>query len=163
MSRIMKQQQQLSQLLSAELKESEQLLDILIEEHQALSSSDPDLITAIGAKKLSALQRVEQQYAQRTHFLTCIGLSSSNKEMETIIKRLPQESQLVAQWQALQEIAKKLQRQNEINGGVIALTQRHLTLALDILNGKANITSTATYGRSGQANSEATPQHLAKA
>ncbi len=163
MSHIIKQQQQLSQLLSAELKESYRLLDVLIEEHQALSSSDPDLITTASAKKLNTLKRVEQQHTQRTDFLTHIGLSSSNSEMETIIKRLPQESTLVTQWQELQEIAEKLHRQNEINGGVIALTQRHLTLALDILNGKANITPTATYGRSGQTNSEATPQHLAKA
>ncbi len=163
MSNITQQQQQLTQLLSAELNESHQLLDILMEEHQALSSSDPDLITSISAKKLDALKRVEQHYTQRAHFLTRIGLSSGNEEMETIIKRLPKESLLVTQWHALQEIAKKLHRQNEINGGIIALTQRHLTLALDILNGKANITPTSTYGRSGQANSEATPQHIAKA
>jgi len=161
MSNIIKQQQQLSQLLAAEIKETYQLLDILVEEHQALSSSDPDLIASSSAKKLDVLKRVEQHHTQRAHFLSSIGLSSSNEEMDTLIKRLPKESLLVTQWQELQDLAEKLHRQNEINGGVIALTQRHITLALDILSGKANITST-TYGRSGQTNAEATPQHLAK-
>ena len=161
MSNIIQQQQQLSQLLSAELKESNQLLDILIEEHQALSTSDPDLISSCSSNKLSALQRIEQHHTQRAHFLNSIGLSSSNEEMDEFIKRLPKKNALVAQWQELQDVAKKLHHQNEVNGGVIALTQRHITLALDILSGKANITS--TYGRSGQTNSGATPQHIAKA
>jgi len=162
MSNIIQQQQQLSQLLSEELKETNQLLDILIEEHQALSTSDPDLINVCSNNKLNALQRIEQHHTKRTHFLHSIGLSSSNKEIDAFIKRLPKENMLVDQWRELQSVAKKLQHQNEINGGVIALTQRHITLALDILSGKANITST-TYGRSGQTNSGATPQHIAKA
>jgi len=160
MSNITKQQQQLSQLLAAELKESYQLLGILTEEHQALSSSDPDLITAISTKKLDAMKRMEQHHTMRTQFLASIGLSSSSEEMEAFIKHLPKESLIVTQWQELQDLARKLHHQNEINGGIIALTQRHITLALDILSGKAHTTS--TYGRSGQTNSEATPQHLAK-
>ncbi len=161
MSNIIKQQQQLSQLLASELKETYQLLDILSEEHQALSSSNPDLITTISTKKLDALKQIEQRYSTRTQFLASIGLSSGSDEAESFITHLPKESMIATQWQELQDLAKKLRRQNEINGGVIALTQRHITLALDILSGKANITS--TYGRSGQANSDATPQHLAKA
>ncbi|MCF6353687.1 MAG: flagellar protein FlgN [Candidatus Polarisedimenticolaceae bacterium] len=154
-------QQQLSQLLAAELKESHQLLDILIEEHQALSSSSPDLIAAISRKKLDAMQQVEQYHSKRTQFLDQIGCPSSGEEMVRFIAALPKESLIVTQWQELQDLARKLQHQNEINGGVIVLTQRHITIALDILSGKASVTT--TYGRSGQTHAEATPQHLAKA
>ncbi len=154
-------QQQLSQLLAAELKESNQLLDILIEEHRALSSSNPDLITAISSKKLDVMQRVEQHHSKRAQLLTQAGSASSGEEMGRFIAALPKENLIVTQWQELQELARKLQHQNEINGGVIALTQRHVTIALDILSGKANVTT--TYGRSGQTHAEATPQHLAKA
>ncbi len=161
MPNIIQQQQQLSKLLTAELKETYQLLEILTEEHQALSSSNPDLIAAISNKKFEAVQQVEQNHLKRMQLLTDIGLPSSSEGMESFIEHLPKESQIVAQWHELQGTAKKLQRQNEINGGIIALTQRHITLALDILSGKANVT--ATYGRSGQTRTEAIPQHLAKA
>lgn len=161
MSNIIQQQQQLSQLLAAELQETSQLLEILTEEHQALSSSNPDLIAAISNKKLNATQQVEQNHLKRIQLLTHFGLPSSNEGMESLIKRLPKKSQIVTQWHELQDTAKKLHCQNEINGGIIALTQRHITLALDILSGKANVTT--TYGRSGQARAEITPQHLAKA
>ncbi len=154
-------QQQLSQLLAAELKESKQLLDILIEEHQALSSSNPDLIAVISSRKLDVMQQVEQHHSKRTEFLAQIGCPSSGEEMARFISALPKENLIVTQWQELQDLARKLQHQNEINGGVIALTQRHITIALDILSGKANVT--ATYGRSGQTHAEAIPQHLAKA
>ncbi len=154
-------QQQLSQLLAAELKETYRLLDILTEEHQALSSSNPDLIAAISSKKIDAMQQVELHHSKCVQFLAQIGGSSSSEEMALFIARLPKENPIVTQWQELQNLVRKLQRQNEINGGVIALTQRHITIALDILSGKANIT--ATYGPSGQTHSEAIPQHLAKA
>jgi len=160
MPNAIKQQQQLSRLLAAELEETSQLLEILTEEHQALSSSDPDLITAISAKKFDAMKRIEQCHIKCTQFLTSIGIASNSEGIEAFIQRLPKESLIATQWRELQDLAKKLHRQNEVNGGVIALTQRHITLAIDILSGKTNITS--TYGRSGQANSEATPQHLAK-
>ena len=161
MSNIIKQQQQLSQLLASELKDTYQLLEILYEEHQALGASDPDLISAISIKKLNALQQVEQHQVKRSQFLSDIGLPSNSKGIDSLIKRLPKESLITAQWQELMDVAEKLRHQNEINGGIIALTQRHITLALDILNGKTNVTS--TYGRRGQTHSEDIPQHIAKA
>ncbi len=153
--------QQLSRLLAAELKESYQLLDILTEEHQALSSSDPDRITAVSSRKVSAMQQLEQCHLQCVEFLARAGLSPGSEGLARFIARLPSGSPVAVQWRELQDLAEKLQRQNEVNGGVIALTQRHITIALDILSGKANVTT--TYGRSGQTRSEAVPQHLAKA
>lgn len=161
MHKIIDQQQQLSRLLAAELEESRHLLEILIEEHQSLGHADPDQITAISTRKRDCLKKVERHYNDREQFLTRLGISSGTAGMESLVRSLPRETTIAKQWRELQSLAKDLKRQNDINGGIVALTQRHITLALDILSGRAN--TTPTYGPSGQTNHGNASQRLAKA
>ncbi len=157
----MKQPQQLSRLLATELKHTRQLLDILIEEHQALGQPDPDRITAISLKKLDCLKELERHHAKREQFLVDQGFSSGAAGMEALVQSLPGDTPVAGQWRELRGLAGKLKRQNEINGSIVALTQRHITLALDILTGRAS--TSPTYGRSGQTHGNAASQRLAKA
>jgi len=155
------QQKQLSQLLSAELEDSHLLLNILLEEHQSLGAADPDQITTINAKKISGLKKIEIHAKNREKFLANVKISPDLKSIDSLIQKLSENKSITTKWIELQSLAKQMQRQNEINGGIIALTQRHITLALDILTGKAS--TSPTYGPQGQANTDSVSQRLAKA
>lgn len=156
------QQQSLSGLLAAELEDTRRLLEILIKEQKTLGSADPDKITVISAEKITHLKKIEKHNANRERFLTSQGLSSGITGMETVAQSLPNGALIAKQWQELQSLAGKLKRQNDINGGIVALTQRHITLALDILTGRAN--TSPTYGPGGQTNRDGNKsQRLAKA
>ncbi|VAX05440.1 hypothetical protein MNBD_GAMMA26-1554 [hydrothermal vent metagenome] len=155
------QQKHLFRLLSAELKDSQCLLDILLEEHHGLGCADPDQIASICTKKISRLRMIETHVEKRKLFLSFIKFSPDQAGIKSIIQLLPANNPVAVVWSQLQDLTKKLQHQNEINGGIITLTKRHLTTALDILTGKINTAS--TYGRQGQANTGHIPHRLAKA
>jgi len=155
------QQQQLSRLLTAELAAGQQLLGILKEEYKALSSRDPEQITELSEAKLKQLQAFEGQLSQRHRFFVGLGLSTEREALEQLFQAPNCDSAIISQWQELQQLVDSLQQQNEINGGIVALSQRNVAMALDVLTGKN--TSTPTYGRSGKTSSGQASSRLAKA
>lgn len=155
------QQQQLSRLLKTELEVGQRLLEILEEEHQALSSRQPERITELSETKLNQLKLFEGQMSQREHFLQSLGLSQDKELINKLLQTPNCHPTLAQQWLELKQLANSLQRQNEINGGIVALSQRHIAMALDVLTGQDS--STPTYGRSGKTSGGKTSGRLAKA
>jgi flagellar biosynthesis/type III secretory pathway chaperone len=155
------QQQQLSRLLTAELEAGQQLLGILKEEYKTLSKRDPEQITKLSEAKLKQLQTFEGQLSQRHRFFVGLGLSPEREALEQLFQSPACDTAVINQWQELQQLADSLQRQNEINGGIVALSQRNVAMALDVLTGKDK--TTPTYGPSGKASNGQPSSRLAKA
>lgn len=157
------QQQHLSRLLQAELESGQQLLDVLEQENEALRGRDPDLITQISETKLEQLKAFEAQLSQRYRFLEGLGLGlgPDKAALDALLQPLGKSNPLTAQWQQLQKLADQLQVQNEINGGIVILSQRQVTMALDLLTGQSG--STSTYERSGKTTGDKTSTRFAKA
>lgn len=155
------QQQQLSHLLKTELEVGQQLLVILEEEHQALSNRDADRITALSQTKLNQLQTFEKQMSQRSHFFKGLGIPQEQGAIDKLLQAPRCHPTVIKQWQELRQLADSLQLQNEINGGIVTLSQRHISMALDVLTGQNN--STPTYGRSGKTTTGNSSGRLAKA
>ncbi len=153
--------QHLSQILQQELTHAKRLIDILGEEYEALRKPDAERITVISKEKLTCLQALEQHTRARGRFLAEQGLTSSKAATEELVQSCPKDSPVHGQWQALQALAEQAQKQNEINGGIVALAQRHTRMALDILSGK-NVAS-ETYGPGGASRSDTASHSLAKA
>ncbi len=138
----------LSSLIAAELEMARAMLDLLKSEHEVLNAGDPDAIKSASTSKLEHMRLMEQNINGRNRLLQELGLSTDEHGIEEAVTAIGSDSQLQANWNELKSIAKQLQRQNEINGNIIAIGQRRVKQALDILSGKDGLTG--TYSQQGQ-------------
>jgi flagellar biosynthesis/type III secretory pathway chaperone len=142
------QREALASLISSELEMANAMLELLQHEHTALTSEDPESIKTASQQKLEHMQLMEQNIGQRNLFLQRLGLSADEQGIEEAVTAAGQNNQLTTNWNSLKETAKELQKQNEVNGGIIAIGQRRVKQALDILSGKENLTG--TYSQQGE-------------
>jgi flagellar biosynthesis/type III secretory pathway chaperone len=142
------QRETLSSLIAGELEMAKGMLVLLESEHATLTEGNPDTIQSASHKKLEHMQLMEQNISSRNQFLLNLGLTADEQGIEQAVAVAGQNSKLDSDWNELKDTAKKLQKQNEINGGIIALGQRQVKQALDILSGKENLTG--TYSQQGE-------------
>lgn len=154
------QQNQLGQAISAELNFAHTLAEILQREHAALKSHDPDQVLEISREKQQAVAQMQARSAQREHLLASFGIATGTTGIDQLLKA-NSNAAWTDLWRQLGEIAVDLREQNEINGGILALSQRHNKQALDLLCGRTG--SRNTYGARGQHNQDGTGHSLAKA
>ncbi|MCP3671668.1 MAG: flagellar protein FlgN [Gammaproteobacteria bacterium] len=137
----------LSSFIEEELELARSMYTLLKSEYEALTDGNPKAITAISKKKLEQLRWMEQHLQQVNAFLLELGLTADTHGAEQAIARTGPDNKLQAKWDELRSVEVKLQRQNEINGGIITIGQRRVKQALDILSGKEGLTG--TYGQDG--------------
>jgi flagellar biosynthesis/type III secretory pathway chaperone len=142
------QEQTLSGLIKQELAAAESMHKLLLLEYEALTDGDPDKIKPISDKKIQQMRLMEQLLTKRNGFLLKLGIATDNSGTEEAIAGVEFNSELRAQWDRLRSVTLKLQKQNDINGGIITIGQRRVKQALDILSGKENLTG--TYSQEGE-------------
>ncbi len=141
------QRADLSAQIDAELDLARTMLDLLQHEHAVLTNGAPDAIKSISKQKLEHMQLMEQNIGRRNQFLRSCRLTTDEQGIEQAVAMMG-DRELSANWEELKTIAKQLKTQNDLNGGIIALGQRRVKQALDILSGKENLTG--TYSQSGE-------------
>ncbi len=154
-------QVELSRHLESELECAKALLITLEHEYDALTGSDPEVIERVTARKQQQMVEMTALLAHRDHFLRQQGLAPGKAGTEELIGHLSNDSPAIGNWQALEKMASKLQLCNETNGGIIAIGQRHVQQALNIITGHTGESN--TYGREGNQQLRRSPQTLAKA
>ncbi len=142
------QRDTLSSLIATELEMAKTMLELLENEHAALTEGNPDLIQSASQQKLEHMRLMEQNISSRNQFLLRLGLTADEHGIEEVIATRERNNKLDSSWSELKATAEKLQKQNEINGGIIAIGQRQVKQALDILSGKENLTG--TYSQQGE-------------
>lgn len=138
----------LSSLIVSELEMAKTMLGLLKSEHAVLVAGDPEAIKSASNQKLEHMRLMEQNINSRSRFLQQLGLSSDEQGIEDAVAAIEQDNKLHSNWNELKATAKQLQKQNEINGGIIAIGQRRVKQALDILSGKESLTG--TYSQQGE-------------
>ncbi|AKH20285.1 flagella synthesis protein FlgN [Sedimenticola thiotaurini] len=154
------QQNQLTQALSAEVKCAQTLEEILKREQAALKATDPDQVLEISREKQQAVEQMQAHSRQRERLLTSLGINVDAPDLNRFFQS-NSDSACADLWRQLGGIADQLQKQNEINGGILALSQRHNKQALDLLCGRTE--SRNTYGAKGQQEPDQPGHPLAKA
>jgi len=155
------QPQQLAVLLSGEIACARDLLQILGREYQALTHAEADQIESLSAEKRRQMQQLQQRLLERDRFLLRQGLAPAKQGMEQLLKQASPLHDIHSLWEELQALAGRLREQNEINGGIVSLGQRHVQQALDLLTGRSS--NGDTYGPAGGHRSAPVAQTLAKA
>lgn len=148
-------------ILNNEIGQVQSLLELLEREYQLLLSSPSKALETLLADKQRLLTLVEQGVAAHNRFLLQQGYSADRAGTESYLHACGDNRELLAQWNRYLELVEACRSQNEINGGAVALNQRQVSLALNILLGIGD--GNKTYGRSGQSRSTSTPNSLGKA
>lgn len=154
------QQNRLSQVISTELNCAHSLAEILQREQNALKSHDPEQVLDISREKQQAVEQMQECARQRDHLLASLGVTSGTTGIDLLLQA-NSTAHCADLWHQLGEVAGKLRKQNEINGGILALSQRHNKQALDLLCGRTD--SRNTYGARGQHHQDQSGHSLAKA
>ncbi len=142
------QREILSGIIEQELAAAESMLQLLLHEYEALTDGDPDNIKSISAEKNQQMRQMEQLLTKRNGLLRELGLAPDSAAIDSAITAMGANSELRAKWDKLRSVTIKLQKQNDINGGIITIGQRRVKQALDILSGKENLTG--TYSQEGE-------------
>lgn len=151
----------LSQILPAELDCARKLLDTLAVEHAALIRGDADSISAASSLKLQQMKEFQRLLSERNRFLARLGFPPGKEGTEALLESGPTDHATRENWEELQQLALRLRDGNDLNGGIVALEQRHVQQALDILTGRAG--ETQTYGPAGGRSAGHQPNSIAKA
>lgn len=142
------QRQTLTGLIEDGLELAKSMHGLLGREYEALTDGEPESITAISRKKLEQLQVMERHLEQVNLYLLKLGLTADARGVEQAIAWTGPDINLQSKWDDLRSTEIKLQRQNEINGGIITIGQRRVKQALNILSGKESLTG--TYDQDGE-------------
>lgn len=141
---------QLTAALQQEVDAAGRLLDILNQEHAALSATDAAAIEQVGELKQEALNTLEERGKQRAAVVSTAGCKGDRQDVEALIERCdPQgRTDLAGFWHQLLERAAECQRLNLVNGAIIQSSFRFSQQALAVLRGQPP-TATPEYGPDG--------------
>jgi flagellar biosynthesis/type III secretory pathway chaperone len=129
------------------IQEAEQLLALLRREHAALVAKEADAILAISAEKSAALRKFETTISRWQDAQGRIAVPAAGEPGH-------------AAWETLRALAEQCRCQNDINGGLIAVSLRFTQNALSVLRGAPQ---PATYSIHGYQQTSPDGRTLAKA
>ncbi len=149
-------------ILDREINCSTRLLKVLRRENAALKNADTDTLETIVTEKETLLVELDSRVSAHNAFLDEQGLPPGLEGTEKLLDYFANDPRAEKKWSELQELAQACRNLNEINGGIVALSQRHVRKALDILSGN-NGPAGNTYGRCGETHSMSSSQSIGKA
>ncbi len=141
---------QLSQLLSQYLHQSQQLCELLERENEALSDDDAEQIQATAEEKQVLLDEFAKSDKRLMAILANAGVSQEPQVMEKLLAQCPadQQQQLTQLWQDLSPTLEKCRSQNIINGTIIASRLNGIRRTIDIVRNGGEA-GTVSYDASG--------------
>ena len=153
--------QQFHSLLQQQRYTSHKLLEILDQEHTALSGNDLQGIETILAAKercMSQLERLSREFLEMTpHF------PGQKNAMAAYLRSIDPQGAwgLEPLWQQIEKLLSQCRQKNNINGKIISLCRRHVQQALSILL-QGGQGSEACYSPTGVSQSAASSRILGK-
>lgn len=151
---------ELKKVLEIELKHTESLLEILVQEKSVLVS-DPEALTVLANKKQLQIAELEKIQNHANAFLQDCGFSPDRQGMESCISWCDTDRKIIDIWNQLTEQIKECRKQNNLNGSVMENGMRSIKQALAILHGKE--LQQDTYNAKGTENSQSLGKTIAKA
>ena len=157
-------QKQLGDLLRQEIDATTALLAGLRQEHAALEKNNAAAIEHIAADKQQWLGALETLSIQHAQILRNAGYPPDQTGLERyIIEQDPHGIHgLDTLWQKLKTVSMEARRQNQINGGIIAIRRMSIQRTLAILRGQSS-EQTNYYSASGTCQTDASSQSLGQA
>ena len=156
------QEQEFYALLETQANCAEDILNALKTEKENLRLLDPTEVTHSTQDKIGKIQALEKSSSLCMNWLK---QSSPNKEITLNIREyiqtiFPNNQVMLDLLDRIKTLAEACQRQNEVNGGVVALSQQYTERALAILHG--DTPRAKLYGKEGRAHQTYSPKTLGR-
>ena len=135
-------------ILNDEAEQAAGLLELLEQEFELLASAPGDALEKLLELKKARLKTIEQTADAHHRFLQQQGLSGDRRGTESYLAACPDNATLHEHWRRYLTLLQSCQNQNAINGGAVAVNQRQVNQALNLLLDLGNVNK--TYGRSGE-------------
>lgn len=124
----------LQKLLQRELGHVARFVDILEQEHAALSQRDLVALERVIAEKRALVAELQLAGREREKLTAGNGARPQNQDVEDEVPPAPM--LIPALWEQLQALARKARQLSEVNASIIELSRRHVERALAILQGR---------------------------
>jgi len=137
----------LKDILKDEIRCTNELLELLYKEREALTGKDPDIVRQVAVDKQQTAGQLEFLSRQRAELLSRLGFGIGLEALDRAIDAQTQDTGLATLRNKLLVILEQCKKQNQINGSILDGSQRGIRKALDILRGQTG--SSETYTKSG--------------
>lgn len=153
----------LAACIQREIALSEQLIEALRHEHQALTVRDTGALNEAVARKSELIGAMQACGGERNNLLREGGMGTDRAGMDRLLARHDtQRRGIQRDWARLLELGAECQRQNLINGIIIQAGQQQTRQALAILRGQP-VVAGGEYGPEGMRPSAPSSHPLARA
>ena len=142
---------QLGAILAEETEAAHQLLVVLRREREALTLRALDEIRAMAERKQSCIERLEDLASRQNSLFRRIGIDPGDAELPVSLRNMGLQS-VADQWNAVRQLLKDCQKENQVNGGIIEMSRRFAQQVLNTLKGATS--EGRLYGPTGDAKSE---------
>ncbi len=128
--------EELYALIEAELATARTVEEALREEHQALTGNDAPGLEQAVKTKTERLGELAGLAERRTALLEASGYSGDPQGLDACIRHNDAKRKLATLWQEFSHVLEQCKRQNQINAGIVELSQQHIEQALNLLRGQ---------------------------
>ena len=156
----------LLQILTEQHMQLLRMLELLKEEHRALSTTDIERLEKAVQNKQQHIKTLEAEQFQPNAAENILGGKISKQTISAFIKTIPSEkgrSQIETLWVRFQKTLKECSEQNITNNRIIGASSAHLRQAISILRGDLTKPTENIYGASGKQNGNTHGHSLAVA
>ncbi|SFM25192.1 flagella synthesis protein FlgN [Marinobacter zhejiangensis] len=136
----------LKNLLNEDIRQLDELAELLKLEKQKLAESDVQSLEALTAKKNALLQMVRERAKQKIHALVDMGFRPDNGQPTQFIQSSGL-ADLIESWSSAEQRLRECKRLNQVNERVVGNLQKRLARLSDIFRGTTG--HQKLYGASG--------------
>lgn len=151
---------ELKLLLNEDVKDLDQLADLLNTEKDKLKGSDIRAIEPLTQQKNALLTQVRERARQKIHALVAMGYRPDGGDPSRFIRSAGLQD-LTSLWLSAEKRLKTCHELNSVNGRILSHLQQRLSKLTDIFRGSAG--QAKLYGASGQQTSAGQRNILASA
>lgn len=137
----------LKNFLSVDIRQLDDLADILKQEKSCLSGSDTKTLESLTREKNAILGQIRERAKQKIHTLVAMGFRPDSGDPSRFIRSAGL-SDLYGLWQEADSRLRECHLLNENNGRIISHLQKRLTRLTDIFRGASG--QQKLYGAKGQ-------------
>ncbi len=140
----------LTGLIETECQAIERLIAVLLEEREALSGRDMEVLVRVTGEKVTILDAVDACAATRNAWALEHGIAPEDRPFSRFVAEAAEahgQASLLESWQKLRDTLHTAHRENLVNGRIIARSRQTLSHLLHVLRGQVD--SPALYSRGG--------------
>lgn len=152
----------LRQMIAQDKTALEELRDCLFKEREYLENRNLDPMQVLIERKIQLIDQISQQVKFRAQVLAKLNLPQTAAGWSQFLQRHPLTQPLETEWQTVVQIYEECQELNQINGKLVARSQKTFGHILNLIRGQ--VTAPSLYGANGSSKTQTTGSYtLAKA